>query len=66
VASVNVPSEAVDVEVGCEAERALLSELLSRMGGKYPDVPVQRFLALGLPDTSLVTAPEKMDVVVGS
>lgn len=50
-----------------EAQRLVLSEAVSGMGEKFPDVKVRLRLARGLPDNCLVESSTKMDmVVVGS
>ncbi|MGD9957817.1 universal stress protein [Nocardioides sp.] len=56
-----------DLENGVEEERLLVSETLSGMGEKYPEVHVTRTISRGLPDKCLLEAARRMDaVVVGS
>ena len=47
-----------------EEERALLSETVSGMGEKYPDVRVRTELASGPADTCLITMAGRMNLVV--
>ena len=50
-----------------EEQRLLLSECISGLRDKYPDVPVRTELARGLPDECLVRMGQRMNLlVVGS
>lgn len=53
-----------DDEEGLDAHRLVLSEAVSGMGEKFPDVRVQLKLNRGLADDCLVRASERMHIVV--
>ena len=53
-----------DDEPDLEIKRELLSESVSGMTEKFPDVPVRKVLARGLTDKCLVAAAETMDMLV--
>jgi len=64
VSAVNGASGVPDGEDGLDAQRLVLSEVVSGMGEKFPDVHVRLRLARGLPDNCLVEASRDMDMVV--
>ncbi len=64
VGATSGPSAVIDHEDGLETERLLVSEVVSGLGEKYPDVHVRQTLARGLPDQCLVEASRSMDLVV--